>query len=146
MWKYDYRRKWDEKACDYGQMQDKENWSLWSGEVRKTRWMTFLVWTVFSSLRNYYHRWMSSLISFVEFKESNANKNSGSIPRNALVACETALRVWQTDRRRTKWSLCVAMLRRRHKNYKWNFMPTVGFEPATFRSWVGCATNFTGLS
>ena len=25
-------------------------------------------------------------------------KNSGSIPRNACVACETALRVWQTDR------------------------------------------------
>ena len=24
-------------------------------------------------------------------------KNSGSIPRNACVACETALRVWQTD-------------------------------------------------
>ena len=23
---------------------------------------------------------------------------------------------WQTDRRRTKWSLCAAMLRRRHKN------------------------------
>ena len=28
---------------------------------------------------------------------SNA-KNSGSIPRNACVACETAMRVWQTDR------------------------------------------------
>ena len=24
-----------------------------------------------------------------------------------------------TDRRRTKWSLCAAMLRRRHKNYVW---------------------------
>ena len=55
-------------------------------------------------------------------------ENSGSIPRNACVACETEL--WEchrrtgtdrqtdrrTDRRRTKWSLCVAMLRRRHKN------------------------------
>ena len=59
-------------------------------------------------------------------------KHSGSIPRNACVACETELcvttkKVWladrQThahkDRRRTKWSLCAAMLRRRHNN-AWN--------------------------
>ena len=66
-------------------------------------------------------------------------KHSGSIPRNACIACKTKLcvtdyqksvttgqtdrqmpdKVWlpdtQTDRCRTKWSLCDAMLRRRHK-------------------------------
>ena len=57
-------------------------------------------------------------------------KHSGSIPSNARVACETAMRDYQesvtaaqtdrqteggTDRRRTKWFLRAAMLRRRHK-------------------------------
>ena len=49
--------------------------------------------------------------------------HSKAQPRNACVACGTLLcattkKVWlldrQTDRRRTKWSLCAAMLRRRH--------------------------------
>ena len=67
-------------------------------------------------------------------------KNSGSIPRNACVACERKLwKVWptdrqtdgRTDRQRTKWSLCVTMLRRRHKNLskkKWPELP-VGWAP-----------------
>ena len=50
-------------------------------------------------------------------------KHSGSILRNALVPCETyyqeSVTTRQTDgwtiRRRTKWSLCAAMLRRRHR-------------------------------
>ena len=47
---------------------------------------------------------------------------SGSIPRNTCVACEHSFAwlprkcVCRTDRRRTKWSLCAAMLCRRQKS------------------------------
>ena len=56
-------------------------------------------------------------------------KHSGSTPRNACVACETQLCVTtkkvslldrHTDRGGTKWSLCAAMLHRRHK-YRHDF-------------------------
>ena len=64
------------------------------------------------------------MAAFKGMHVSLAKQNSGSIPRNACVACETAMGVWQmdrqtdgrtdrrtdgqTDRRRTKWSLCFA--------------------------------------
>ena len=49
-------------------------------------------------------------------------KNSDSIPRNAWSPAKHSFGKCdrrterRTDGRRTKWSLCVAMLRRRHKN------------------------------
>ena len=53
-------------------------------------------------------------------------KHSGSIPRNACVACETAMLDYQesvtteqTDKRQTKWSLCTTMLCRWHKKCTW---------------------------
>ena len=78
---------------------------------------------------------MSSLVALVAVKDdyltdtdrcrtkwSHCSKHSGSIPRNACVACETAMHDYQesvitgqTDRRRTKWSLCATMLHRWYK-------------------------------
>ena len=76
--------------------------------------------------QNILYRKKHLLISICRIVEilANVRKNSGSIPRNACVRlrniamCDYQESVTdrRTDRRRTKWSLCAAMLRGRHKN------------------------------
>ena len=69
--------------------------------------------------RNFYHLYLQwRILSNLEVKIVAAFRGMHVSPAKHSYASATDGRTdGQTDRRRTKWSLCVAMLRRRHKNH-----------------------------